>query len=97
MGKSTNIAVFLDKDGRIDRIPIPNRTRIPLLAYLAEKFETGRDYTEKEVNGIISGWHTFNDYFILRRLLVDTGFLCRVPNGSRYWRPVKEEQDKTRG
>lgn len=85
MSKSNDISVFLDKDGKIERIPVPNRTRIPLLAYLAEKFEKDRDYTEKEINQIITVWHTFNDYFILRRLLVDYGFLDRVPDGSRYW------------
>jgi len=85
MSKTTNIAVFLDKNGKIERIPVPNRTRIPLLAYLAAKFEHDHDYTEKEVNKIITDWHTFSDYFILRRLLVDYGFLGRELNGSRYW------------
>ena len=90
MSKSTNIAVFLDKNGRIEQIPVPNRTKVPLLRYLAEKFEPGRDYTEKEINQLIADWHTFNDYFILRRLLVDYGLLCRVPDGSRYWKPEAE-------
>jgi hypothetical protein len=83
MGKSASISVFLDKDGKIERIPVPNRTKIPLLAYLAGKFEENRDYTEKEVNKIISDWHTFNDYFILRRLLVITVFSagCRMGRG----------------
>lgn len=93
MSKSTNIAVFLDKDGKIERIPVPNRTKIPLLEYLAGKFEPGRNYTEREVNGIIAVWHTFNDYFILRRLLVDYGFLDREPNGSRYWKPERENPE----
>lgn len=90
MSKPTNISVFLDHNGKIARIPVPNRTKIPLLRYLAEQFEKDRDYTEKEVNTIIADWHTFNDYFILRRLLVDYGFLCRVPDGSRYWVTPKE-------
>ena len=92
MSKSTSIAAFLDKDGKIEQIPVPARTRIPLLRYLAEKFETGRDYTEREVNVTIAAWHTFNDYFILRRLLVDHGFLARVPDGSRYWRPEEDSE-----
>ena len=50
MNKTTNISVFLDRNGKIERIPVPNRTKIPLLRYLAEKFETDRDYTEKEIN-----------------------------------------------
>jgi hypothetical protein len=32
-----------------------------MLAYLADKFKAGRDYTGKEVNAIIDEWHTFGD------------------------------------
>jgi hypothetical protein len=83
--KGTNISVFLDEAGKITQIPVPNRTRIPVLAYLASKFEGDRFYSEKEVNGIINAWHSFGDYFILRRLLIDYQFLKRTPDGSRYW------------
>ena len=92
MGKSTSIRIFLDSNGKITKIPVPARTKLPLLQYVAEKFEPSRDYTEKEVNAVISAWHTFNDYFILRRLLVDYGFLARVPDGSRYWVVPKEDR-----
>lgn len=51
--KKANISVFLDDDGKITRIPVPNRTRVPVLRYLAGKFEEDRTYTEKEVNLII--------------------------------------------
>ncbi|MGE5678343.1 MAG: DUF2087 domain-containing protein, partial [Pseudomonadota bacterium] len=68
------------------------RTRIPVLAHLAGKFEEGRIYREKEINGIINEWHTFRDYFILRRLLVDYGFLSRTTDGARYWVSKKEEK-----
>ena len=89
---STSIAVFLDGDGRVKQLPVPNRTKIPVLEYLAGKFEPGRTYTEKEVNAILSAWHTFGDYYILRRLLIDHGMLERVPDGSRYW--VNEQRGK---
>lgn len=59
-----------------------------LLKYLASKFDIGIDYKEGQVNAIIDGWHTFGDYFILRRELVDSGLLKRLPDGSRYWRKM---------
>lgn len=90
-----NISAFMDDAGRIIQLPAPNRTRIPVLAHLAEKFEEGRIYREKEINGIINEWHTFGDYFILRRLLVDYGFLARTPDGARYW--VNKKEDKKEG
>lgn len=81
-----NIKQFLDKDGRIVRLPAKYSVRITLLEYLAEKFEIGKRYKEKEVNAICDCWHTFQDYFVLRRSLVDEGFLMREKDGSYYWR-----------
>ena len=91
--KEISISAFLNEAGKIVRIPAPNRTKIPTLAYLASKFEDDRIYSEKEVNGIIDMWHTFGDYFILRRLLIDYKFLERTPNGERYW-VIKKESEK---
>jgi hypothetical protein len=85
-----NISRFLDEGGKITQIPVPNRTKIPVLAYLACKFEQERTYSEKEVNGIIDSWHTFGDYFLLRRLLIDYKFLKRTPNGAEYWVAQRE-------
>ena len=93
--KKINISAFLDDGGRIVQIPAPNRTRTPVLAHLAEKFEEGRIYREKEINGIINEWHTFGDYFILRRLLVDYNFLARTTDGARYW--VNKKVEKKEG
>lgn len=93
--KKINISAFLDDAGKIPRVPAPNRTKIPILAYLTGKFEEGRVYSEKEINGVINAWHTFGDYFILRRLLVDYKFLERTPNGEKYW--VRKEAGSKEG
>jgi hypothetical protein len=90
--KKINIAVFLDDAGKIAQIPVPNRNKIPILGYLAGKFERDHVYSEKEVNAIIDAWHTFGDYFILRRLLVDCNFLARTTDGVKYWVVKKEDE-----
>lgn len=91
--KKINISIFLDDSGKIAQIPVPNRTKIPILAYLTSKFEKDSIYSEKEVNEIIETWHTFGDYFILRRLLIDYKFLGRTADGAKYW-VVKKEDEK---
>lgn len=84
---------FLDEEGRLKSWPAKRAPREEALCYLAGKFELGRDYTEHEVNAILAGWHTFGDLFILRRELIESGWLMRLPNGSRYWKnPEKEEE-----
>lgn len=82
-----DIKNFLDATGKITQLSRKNNTRFATLSYLAEKFEADRNYTEKEVNSICQEWHTFDDFFLLRRELIDYGLLCRESNGSRYWKP----------
>lgn len=53
---------------------------------LAEKFETGKQYTEAEVNAILDAWHLFGDPALLRRELISVGWLKRSRDGSTYWR-----------
>lgn len=77
---------FLNEDKKISALPSKQQTRCEVLKYLAEKFSCDKDYTEKQINEIISNWHTFNDYFILRRALVDNHFLYRTKNGAKYWK-----------
>jgi hypothetical protein len=83
---------YLDKDGRIREWPSKKEMKRLILEYLAEKFESNIDYSEKEVNSIISENHTFNDYFILRRELIENGFLNRERDCSRYWRVERESK-----
>ncbi|MDK2967430.1 MULTISPECIES: DUF2087 domain-containing protein [Lacrimispora] len=90
MERTIDISNFLDDSGKITQLSQKNRLRTEILCYLAEKFHPGRSYTEKEVNSICDEWHTFGDYFLLRRELIDKGLLCRETDGSRYWKPESE-------
>ena len=83
---------FLEGE-KINQIPVKQSHKLLVLAYLASKFETGKEYTEAQVNAIIDEWHTFGDYFVLRRELIDNHFLKRLPNGSKYWREENENTD----
>jgi len=95
--KNVSISIFLDGEGKLKNIPVPSRTKLPVLAYLCGKFEAERIYSEKEVNELISRWHTFSDYFILRRLLVDYAFLARTSDGSKYWVMKRENEGNDNG
>jgi len=75
---------FLDGEGRLARRPAKRKLQVCALIYLASKFESGREYAEKEVNELLDAWHTFGDRVLLRRELVDGGFLSRDRDGSRY-------------
>ena len=82
---------FISK-GRLLAVPAARSKRLVVLDHLAGLFEPGRRYPEPEVNELLKRYHP--DYAMLRRYLVDDGFLDRedepAPSGSRsvkvYWR-----------
>jgi hypothetical protein len=82
------LASHLNPDGSIRQIPNSRsqaaKFRI-ILEYVLTAFETGRSYTEREVNAILAGFN--EDTAGVRRDLVDAGMLERERDGSRYWRP----------
>jgi hypothetical protein len=69
-------------DGRITSVPAARGKRIVVLDWLAQAFEPGVRYAEREVNEIIVARHP--DPALLRRHLVDEGLLDR--GGGEYWR-----------
>jgi len=79
------IVNFLDDKGRLKSYPAKRKRQIFALFYLATKFEADKQYTEKEVNHLLSEWHTFDDWATLRRDLYDLRFINRKPDCSVYW------------
>ena len=68
------LAAFVQND-RIRHLPThPDKLRV-VLAWLAGHFDTGRTYTEAEVNALLARHH--EDYALWRRYLVDDGWMTR--------------------
>jgi hypothetical protein len=79
------LAAHLKPDGTIKQIPLQAAKLSIILDYLINAFTSGVNYTEKEVNLILSHFHP--DTAGLRRDLIEAGMLERERDGSRYWRP----------
>ena len=75
---------FLDADMRLKAFPAKRKMKIYALLYFAEKFEKGREYSEKEVGVLLNQWHTFSDPATIRREMYDYGFLDRSRDGRVY-------------
>jgi hypothetical protein len=69
---------------RILSIPSQHSKRRVGLDYVAQEFEPGRRYSEREVNATLARW--YDDVASLRRYLVDEELLQREPGGGAYWR-----------
>jgi hypothetical protein len=67
---------------RLKQIPSSRSKRLVVLERLAQEFEPGLRYQEKEVNFKLQLFHA--DYAALRRYLVDEEFLSRAEGA--YWR-----------
>ena len=65
--------------------------RAIVLGKIAEGFEIGRTYTEKEVNSLIASFISFSDVELIRREMIENKLLFRIRDGSAYW---KEDRKK---
>ena len=79
---------FLDRKGQVTVFPRKFKDKQIVLEFLIEKFRSGKNYTEPQVNEVLNQWHTFGDPATLRRALVEGGLINRTDNGDQYWRPV---------
>ena len=75
---------FVDDQGRLIQWPVKQKTQRMAAAYLADHFEPGREYSEREVNERLLDWHTFGDWALLRRVLCDWRHMERETDGTRY-------------
>jgi len=85
MDYANQIRGFLDEEGRIKQIPAKRKAIVWCLFYLAQYFEKGRQYTEREVNDILNDHMAFRDPATFRREMYDYGFFDRTLSGSAYW------------
>ncbi len=68
--------------GRLKSIPSQLKKKQVVVRWLADNFQPGKQYSEKQVNAILKKYH--DDYATLRRELVDMKYLARKEG--IYWR-----------
>lgn len=68
--------------GGLNRFPSKEKQRLIIMREIAHHLED-KQYTEKQLNELLS--IVYEDYALLRRYLVDYGFLDRKQDGSKYW------------
>ena len=97
----SDLAPFLDRDGRLLSFPATHKKKLMALWYLAGKIERNRQYTEPEINALLDEWTLFHDPATLRRELYHNRLLDRAADGSSYQKagsiPAFEEFIKSGG
>ena len=69
--------------GALASYPLKEKKRVAIIRHIATFFDTNKNYTEKEINAILKPF--YDDYVLLRRHLIDYGFMDRTKDGSAYW------------
>lgn len=70
------------RGGKLIQIPKKEKMKLQLFDVLIQSFDRKREYREQEVNEILQA--VYPDYAVLRRYLVDYGYLRRTDDGSEY-------------
>lgn len=68
---------------RLKKYPKKAKKEVVVLSRIAEEFELGRTYSEKEMRAILTPIN--EDFNKMARYLVDYGFMSRTKDGSEYW------------
>lgn len=69
--------------GPLKKFPLKQKEKLVVLREIVKQIECERVYHEKELNEILKA--IYEDYALIRRYLIEYGFLDRKPDGSQYW------------
>lgn len=77
---------FFDSEQRLTAMPTKYRKKLLVLWYLAQKLDSGRTYTEPEINDLLDAWALFDDPATLRRELYNKMLLNCTNDCKTYWK-----------
>jgi len=76
----------LIRDYKIIRWPRKEAEKYAVLNFIALKIPYGIKLSEPEINKIITQNILFNDYALIRRELIERGYINRTRDCREYWR-----------
>ncbi|QUI24266.1 DUF2087 domain-containing protein [Vallitalea pronyensis] len=74
---------YFTEEGYLKDFPAKEKRKIIVLREIIKLFKPEKSYSELEINRILK--RIYEDHAILRRYLIEYGFLDRKKDGSRYW------------
>lgn len=80
------VARHFDEAGVMLRWPSKQSLQPLCLWVLWSRMEPGRDYSDRENTGLLNAWASFGDHALLRRAMVDMGYVSRTADGRTYRR-----------
>lgn len=81
---------LFDGAGVLMRWPTRRNQQILCLWMLWSRIPAGEGFSEKAINAVLTRWHAFGDYALLRREMVELGLMTRTRDGSDYRRVERD-------
>ena len=78
------------KDGKIQRWPSKKEEKEAVLGFISSQIPPEGKFSEKEINQIIMRNILFDDFALIRRELIEQGYLARTRDCREYWRTGEE-------
>ena len=85
------VARCFDAAGRLQRWPTKQSEQIVVLWVLWSQLPDGSRMSEAEISSLLTRWHDFDDYALLRRGLIDLGLVQRTQTGSIYRKASRDD------
>ena len=70
-------------EGFLTEFPPKEKQRLVVLREIYNQLKVNHAYNEQELNQMLKGY--YEDYVLIRRYLIEYGFLDRKADGSHYW------------
>lgn len=80
------VSRHFDAQGVLLRWPAKGSLQPLCLWALWSRMDPGRDYSDRENTDLLNAWASFGDHALLRRAMVDMGYVSRTPDGRTYRR-----------
>ncbi len=74
---------YFDSNGALLTFPSKEKKKIIILREITKNFKPNQEYSEKEINRVLE--RIYDDYVLIRRYLIQYGFLDRKNDGQLYW------------
>ena len=81
--RKTILAMHVNEFGRLKTYPTTPEAQKVILEYVIKSFNRGEKYIDSQVNVILMSIYV--DYNVLKKELIDQGFLSRSEKGGIYW------------
>ncbi len=79
-----SVEKYLNTNGEVIIWPKKHADKQIVCEYLVSKFDFSTTYHEREINEVVKKWHTFSDWPLLRREMVERKLLKRNIDGTEY-------------